>query len=79
MSEEKASILMMKAAGEVRRAAELDKKRAIELTSVADYLESMIFEDELDKGRRQTIPKRLNRSNPRSVRSRNLSPLSKFA
>ena len=50
MSEEKASILVMKAAGEVRRASELDKKRAIELTSVADYLESMIFEDELDKG-----------------------------
>ncbi|MBT4739750.1 MAG: hypothetical protein HOH20_15200 [Rhodospirillaceae bacterium] len=50
MSEEKASILVMKAAGEVRRAAELDKNRAIELTSVADYLESMVFEDELDKG-----------------------------
>ena len=47
MSEEKASILVMKAAGEVRRAAELDKKRAIELTSVADYLESMVFEDEM--------------------------------
>lgn len=50
MSEEKASILVMKAAGEVRRAAELDKKRSIELNSVADYLESMIFEDELEKG-----------------------------
>lgn len=49
MSEEKASILVMKAAGEVRRAADLDKKRATELTSVADYLESMIFEDELQK------------------------------
>ncbi|MEQ8509617.1 MAG: hypothetical protein RIF37_13025 [Rhodospirillaceae bacterium] len=47
MSEEKASILVMKAAGEVRRAAELDKTRRVELTSVADYLESMIFEDEL--------------------------------
>ena len=47
MSEEKASILVMKAAGEVRRAAELDKKRAAELTSVADYLESMVFEDEM--------------------------------
>lgn len=47
MSEEKASILVMKAAGDVRRAAELDKKRAIELTSVADYLESMVFEDEM--------------------------------
>lgn len=49
MSEEKASILVMKAAGEVRRASELDKKRAAELISVADYLESMIFEDELQK------------------------------
>jgi len=47
MSEEKASILVMKAAGEIRRAAELNKTRAVELTSVADYLESMIFEDEL--------------------------------
>lgn len=50
MSEEKASILVMKAAGQVRRAADLDKKRASELASVADYLESMIFEDELQKG-----------------------------
>ena len=47
MSKEKASILVMKAAGEVRRAAELDKKRSIELTSVADYLESMVFEEEM--------------------------------
>lgn len=47
MSEEKASILVMKAAGEVRRAAELDKKKSAELTSVADYLESMVFEDEM--------------------------------
>lgn len=47
MSEEKASILVMKAAGEVRRAAELDKNRSIELASVADYLESMVFEDEM--------------------------------
>jgi hypothetical protein len=47
MSEDKASILVMKAAGDVRRAAEIDKDRSIELTSVADYLESMIFEDEM--------------------------------
>ncbi len=47
MSEEKASILVMKAAAEVRRAAELDEKKSAELTSVADYLESMVFEDEM--------------------------------
>ncbi len=40
----------MKAAGELRKAAALDKKRTSELTSVADYLESIIHETELGYG-----------------------------
>ncbi len=48
MTKEKASILVMKAAGEIRRAAELDRARAVELISVADYLESIVFEGEMN-------------------------------
>jgi hypothetical protein len=47
MTKEKAAILVMKAAGEIRRAAELDRSRAVELISVADYLESIVFEGEM--------------------------------
>jgi len=50
MSEKEAEILVMKAAAEVRKAAALDKKRAAELKSVADYLESIIYESELGYG-----------------------------
>ena len=49
-SEKKAAILVMKAAGELRKAASLDKKRYAELSSVADYLESIIHESELGYG-----------------------------
>lgn len=47
---EKAEILVMKAATELRKAAALDKKRYAELSGVADYLESIIHEDELGYG-----------------------------
>ncbi len=52
MSDEakKAEILVMKAAGELRKAASLDKKRYAELSGVADYLESIIHETELGYG-----------------------------
>ncbi|MCC6913729.1 MAG: hypothetical protein IT566_08520 [Rhodospirillaceae bacterium] len=43
-------ILVMRAAGEIRKAAALDKKRATELSSVADYLESIVYEKELGYG-----------------------------
>jgi len=49
-SEKKAAILVMKAAGELRKAAALDRKRYAELSSVADYLESIIHESELGYG-----------------------------
>ncbi len=49
-TEKKASILVMKAAGELRKAASVDKKRYAELSSVADYLESIIHESELGYG-----------------------------
>ena len=49
-TENKAEILVMKAAGELRRAATMDKKRYAELSSVADYLESIIHETELGYG-----------------------------
>ncbi|MHB1206410.1 MAG: hypothetical protein ACYCZX_12640 [Rhodospirillaceae bacterium] len=47
---EEAAVLIMKAAAEIRRAAALDIKRRTELTSVADYLESIIYERELGYG-----------------------------
>jgi hypothetical protein len=49
-SDKKAAILVMKAAGELRKAAAMDKKRYAELSSVADYLESIIHEVELGYG-----------------------------
>ena len=46
----KAEILVMKAATELRKATALDKKRYAELSSVADYLESIVHETELGYG-----------------------------
>lgn len=43
-------ILVMRAAAEIRKAASLDKKRATELSGVADYLESIVYEKELGYG-----------------------------
>lgn len=43
-------ILVMRAAAEIRKAAALDKKRAAELSGVADYLESIVYETELGYG-----------------------------
>ncbi|MCA0202643.1 MAG: hypothetical protein LCH56_17750 [Proteobacteria bacterium] len=43
-------ILVMRAAAEIRKAAALDKKRAAELSGVADYLESIVHEKELGYG-----------------------------
>jgi hypothetical protein len=48
--EKRAAVLVMKAAAEIRKAAALDRKRKGELTSVADYLESIIYEAELGYG-----------------------------
>lgn len=50
MAENEAAILIMKAAGDLRKAAASDKKRSAELQSVADYLESIIYERELGYG-----------------------------
>ncbi len=46
--EKKSAELIIKAAGDVRRAASLDKKRTTELVGVADYLESIVYESELE-------------------------------
>ena len=43
-----ADVLIIKAAQLVRQAAQLDKARANELVGVADYLESIPFEGEID-------------------------------
>jgi hypothetical protein len=51
MAESEAAILIMKAAGDLRQAATKDKKRRAELESVADYLESIIYERELGYGK----------------------------
>lgn len=52
MGEQKktADILVMQAAAEIRKAAALDKKRGAELSGVADYLESIVYEAELGYG-----------------------------
>jgi hypothetical protein len=50
MADSEAAILIIKAAGDLRKAAVKDKKRRAELESVADYLESMIYEAELGYG-----------------------------
>jgi hypothetical protein len=50
MAEHQAAIMIMKAAADLRKAASLDKKRRAELESVADYLESIIYEAELGYG-----------------------------
>ncbi|MBX7199782.1 MAG: hypothetical protein K1X51_10425 [Rhodospirillaceae bacterium] len=47
---EEAAVLIMKAAADIRRAAGLDSKRKAELSGVADYLESIIYERELGYG-----------------------------
>ncbi len=47
---EEAAVLIMKAAADIRRAAALDGKRRAELSGVADYLESIIYERELGYG-----------------------------
>lgn len=48
--EKTVDILVMRAAAEIRKAAALDKKRATELSGVADYLESIVYETELGYG-----------------------------
>jgi len=50
MAENEAAIMIIKAAADLRKAAGLDKKRRAELESVADYLESIIYEAELGYG-----------------------------
>ena len=50
MAESQSAILIMKAASDLRKAAATDKKRRAELQSVADYLESIIYERELGYG-----------------------------
>ncbi len=50
MAEGEAAILIMKASADLRKAATIDKKRRAELESVADYLESIIYESELGYG-----------------------------
>ncbi len=49
-TQKQAAILVMKAAAEIRKAAALDGKRKAELSGVADYLESIIYESELGYG-----------------------------
>jgi hypothetical protein len=47
MANDEAAILVVKAATDLRKAAMLDKKRRAELESLAEYLESIIYEKEL--------------------------------
>jgi hypothetical protein len=47
MAEKKSDIMISRAANALRKAAALDRTRRAELSSVADYLETMVYEDEL--------------------------------
>lgn len=47
MSDKKAELLITRAASNLRKAAAADRKRRAELTSMAEYLESIIYEKEL--------------------------------
>jgi hypothetical protein len=47
MAEKKSDIMISRAANALRKAAALDRTRRAELASIADYLESMVYEDEL--------------------------------
>jgi hypothetical protein len=47
MTEKKSDIMISRAANSLRKAAALDRTRRAELSSIADYLETMVYEDEL--------------------------------
>jgi|GEM_PF-3142443 len=47
MAEKRSDIMISRAANALRKAAALDRARRAELSSIADYLESMVYEDEL--------------------------------
>ncbi|MCB2107254.1 MAG: hypothetical protein KDE14_06110 [Rhodobacteraceae bacterium] len=51
MTDKKAEVLITRAAANIRKAAVADRKRRAELTSVAEYLESMVYEKELGYGK----------------------------
>jgi hypothetical protein len=54
MAEKRSDILVSRAANSLRKAAAVDRSRRAELSSIADYLESMVYQDEL----RVEAPKR---------------------
>ncbi|MBM3515495.1 MAG: hypothetical protein FJX59_17540 [Alphaproteobacteria bacterium] len=47
MTDRKAEVLITRAASTLRKAANADRKRRAELNSMAEYLESIIYEREL--------------------------------
>jgi hypothetical protein len=47
MAGKRSDIMISRAANALRKAAALDRARRAELSSVADYLEAMVYEDEL--------------------------------
>lgn len=53
MPEKRSDIMLTRAANALRKAANLDRTRRAELSSIADYLESMVYETEL----RETTPR----------------------
>lgn len=53
MAEKRSDIMISRAANALRKAAALDRGRRAELSSVADYLESIVYEEEL----RPVLPK----------------------
>lgn len=47
MAEKRSDIMISRAANALRKAAAVDRARRAELSGIADYLESIVYQDEL--------------------------------
>lgn len=70
MAEKRSDILVSRAANSLRKAAAVDRSRRAELSSIADYLESMVYQDELrtEAPMRDDMPKQDGVSVSREVK-----------
>jgi hypothetical protein len=70
MAEKRSDILVSRAANSLRKAAAVDRSRRAELSSIADYLESMVYQDELrtEAPMRDDMPKQDGVSVTREVK-----------
>ncbi|MBL8645531.1 MAG: hypothetical protein JNK21_16480 [Rhodospirillaceae bacterium] len=70
MAEKRSDILVSRAANALRKAAAVDRSRRAELSSIADYLESIVYQDELraEAPKRDDMPKQDGVSVSREVK-----------